>query len=120
MLGLPLVASHEKAAPLVVWSGSHRILRRCFREALGGHPASAWTSLDLTDAYQAARRQVFDRCERVELPGKLGESVLLDRHLLHGVAPWPDGVPDLSGCGRMVAYFRPLLENIEDWRDLGP
>ena len=36
ILGLPLTEADDRAAPLVVWEGSHRILRRAFAEALGG------------------------------------------------------------------------------------
>ena len=59
--------------------------------------------IDLTDAYQAARRDCFDRLERVEIAARPGEAYLVHRLALHGVAPWLAG-----GEGRRaVAYFRP-------------
>ena len=106
VLGIPLSEADPKAAPLVVWEGSHEILRAVLREELDGVPREAWSSVDLTDAYSAARREIFDSCRRVELAARPGEATLLHRFALHGVAPWEEGTgaaPD----GRMIAYFRP-------------
>ena len=109
ILGLPLGA--ETQSPLVVWPGSHQIVGQAMAEVLRPHPSTAWPEIDLTDAYVAARRQVFDVCQRVEVPLVIGQSILLHRHLIHGVAPWsgPDA-PD----GRAVAYFRPQGD-VADW-----
>ena len=88
------------------------------RAAFGGQTADL-ENCDITDAYQAARKQVFDRCPRVELPGQPGEAVILHRHMIHGVAPWAE-VASADLPGRMVAYFRPLLPSVADWlRDDG-
>jgi hypothetical protein len=101
ILGLPLNTC--AAAPLMVWPGSHLIMGTAFRAAIGtDDPAT----VDLTDPYQAARRQVFEQIRPRALHAVPGQSILLHRHLLHGVAPWQDGVPD-PGMGRMIAYFRP-------------
>ncbi len=57
-------------------------------------PASArqiGADVDITDAYTAARKRVFETCPRVALPGRPGQAVLLHRLSLHGVAPWRDG-----------------------------
>jgi hypothetical protein len=101
ILGLPLNISD--GAPLVVWPGSHHIMGPALAEAMGDQDP---TSVDLTDAYQAARRVVFDRIEPIAVPAKPGQSMLLHRHLLHGVDVWQPGAcapPE----GRMIAYFRP-------------
>lgn len=108
ILGLPLTVS--EAAPLMVWPGSHTIMGDAFRDLVGtGDPLT----VDLTAGYQAARRQVFDRIAPVPVTALPGQSVLLHRHLLHGVAPWDDcasGPPE----GRMVAYFRPQF-SADQW-----
>ncbi|MEQ9694113.1 hypothetical protein [Shimia sp. SDUM112013] len=106
ILGLPLNQSHPQAAPLVVWEGSHHIIGAALRTALAGHAPATWGQVDITDAYVAARKEVFARCDRVQVQAEPGEATLLHRHVLHGVDPWPDGVP---GAYRMIAYFRPEL-----------
>lgn len=115
ILGLPLNETAPDAGPLVVWSGSHRIIGPALAQVLSGHPPAHWGSVDLTAAYRAARRQCFETCARVPLPARPGQAILLHRHLLHGMAPWPDTVPDHTGLGRMIAYFRPLLPDHRDW-----
>ncbi len=104
VLGLPLNA--VRASPLVVWEGSHLIMRSAFRQAFQGVAPETYGDVDVTDAYQAARREVFATCARRPIHAEPGQSILLHRHLLHGVAPW-DGPDD--GEGRMIAYFRPLV-----------
>lgn len=113
ILGLPINPAEAGAAPLVVWEGSHRIIGPALRAAFAacdGPPEDH----DITEAYQAARRQVFETCLRVELPGEPGTAVILHRHLIHGVAPWKPGAK-ADPPGRIVAYFRPLLPTIADW-----
>jgi len=115
ILGLPLTAASADAAPLVVWDGSHRIMGAAFRRALAGLARADWAGVDITQAYQAARREVFETCPRIEIPARPGEAIALHRHCLHGVAPWRDGAtagPD----GRMIAYFRPELPGgVAEW-----
>ncbi|MFD1343113.1 hypothetical protein [Litorisediminicola beolgyonensis] len=106
ILGLPMTAADPGASPLVVWERSHDILRDALSEALSGHPPERWSEVDVTDAYTAARRAVFERCERVPLPARPGEAILLHRLLLHGIAPWEPGA-QAAPEGRIVAYFRP-------------
>lgn len=114
ILGLPLNEAAATAAPLVVWEGSHHMMKAAMQQALAGHDPSTWADVDVTDAYTAARRQVFASCNRIELPGTVGEAVLLHRHILHGVAPWADGAT-AQEPGRMIAYFRPLMGSVADW-----
>ena len=112
ILGLPLNVSD--AAPLVVWQGSHEVLRAALLAALAPHPAQVWGDIDLTDAYAAARRVVFDTCARIELPVRPGQATLLHRLTLHGVAPWTAGAV-APAEGRIIAYFRPQLASVRDW-----
>ena len=115
ILGLPLTEASADAAPLVVWDGSHRIMQAALRRALAGVARADWATVDITEAYQAARREVFETCPRIEIPARPGEAIALHRHCLHGVAPWRDGAtagPD----GRMIAYFRPELPGgVAEW-----
>jgi hypothetical protein len=114
IVGLPLNRAEAGASPLVVWEGSHRIMQTALARAFAGHPVAMWDSVDITEAYQAARREVFETCPRVELPGVPGEAVILHRLLIHGVAPWAKGA-EAEPPGRMVAYFRPVLGSVEAW-----
>lgn len=117
ILGLPLTPADPGAAPLVVWEGSHRIIRAALATALAAHPPETWADVDITDTYTAARAQVLRDCPRVELPARPGEATLLHRLMVHGVAPWAEGAR-AAPEGRVVAYFRPLLSSVADW--LGP
>jgi hypothetical protein len=114
ILGLTLTEQSDDAAPLAVWEGSHLPMRAMFAKVLGDKPPETWPGIDLTEAYQDARRAVFTSCRRVELPSSPGEAVLLHRHLLHGVAPWAKGA-QAGADGRMIAYFRPEFPNLADW-----
>ncbi|MCU9838003.1 hypothetical protein OEZ49_09520 [Ruegeria sp. WL0004] len=108
ILGLPLTEAPPEAAPLILWEGSHLILGPALARVMAGHPPEEWHRVDVTDAYQSARREVFETCPRIALHARPGEAYLLHRHCLHGVAPWAEGAtagPD----GRMIAYFRPLM-----------
>lgn len=115
ILGLPLTNCSPAASPLVVWEGSHHIMRAAFEVALGHLPEAEWANQDLTEIYQAARRRVFAECPRVAVPAAPGEAYLVHRHALHGVAPWAEGAT-APAEGRMIAYFRPELpDGSEDW-----
>ena len=100
ILGIPLTPA--RVSPLVVWPGSHRIIGAALSQALQG--AAAPDRVDLTEAYQAARRHCLATCPRQTVLLDPGQSVLLHRHLLHGVAPWEDAA---GQDRRIVAYFRP-------------
>jgi len=110
ILGLPLTDC--AASPLVVWQGSVAIIRHALTRAFEGHPQDRWGDVDVTEAYAAARREVFATCRRVELPVARGQATVLHRLCLHGVAPWPAGV---TGEGRLIAYFRPQLASVARW-----
>ncbi len=105
ILGLPLTEVAADAAPLVVWEGSHEVMRRALSEALDGAPPDRWSDVDVTDAYHAARRRCFETLERVEVPARPGEAYLIHRLALHGVAPWRGA----ETRPRAIAYFRPEL-----------
>ena len=115
ILGLPLTGTSSGAAPMVVWEGSHEIMRRAFAAVLSDLPEDDWDQADLTGPYQAARREAFDACRRVTVPAAPGEAYLVHRLALHGVAPWAEGAlapPE----GRMIAYFRPEWPGrLRDW-----
>lgn len=111
ILGLPLSDSPAGAAPLVVWEGSHHIMREAFARAFDGVAPEHWGDVDVTGIYQDARRRVFETCRRVPVHARPGEAYVIHRLALHGVAPW--SAPD--GPGRMIAYFRPLVERVADW-----
>ncbi|QXT38293.1 hypothetical protein [Gymnodinialimonas ceratoperidinii] len=114
ILGIALNAASAQAAPLVVWDGSHEIIRRAFAQGFDGIAPHDWATRDVTETYRAARADVFERCERIEVPLRPGQSVLLHRMTIHGVAPWKAGA-DAPPEGRATAYFRPLVARPEDW-----
>ncbi len=114
VLGLPLNKASADAAPLVVWQGSHHIIRAAFTAALADRDPVTWPEVDITDAYTSARRTVFETCPRITLPTQPGEATLLHRLTLHGVAPW-SSTATADKDGRMIAYFRPEMTSITDW-----
>lgn len=115
VLGVSLTDADPSASPLVVWDGSHEVMRRAFRSAFERVAPERWGEVDVTDAYHAARKEVFATCRRVELPSAPGEAVLLHRLVAHGVAPWREGAV-AAPEGRIVAYFRPTMpEGAADW-----
>ena len=105
ILGIPLNTVPEGAAPLVVYEGSHEVMRHAFRVRLQDVPPETWSGEDVTEAYVAARREVFESCKRVTVTAQPGEAYLVHRLALHGVAPWTATNSDTDS--RMIAYFRP-------------
>ncbi|WP_261194055.1 hypothetical protein [Pseudoruegeria sp. SHC-113] len=108
ILGLPLTEASEGASPLVVWEGSHEVIRAAFRDALAGVSPQDLAEHDLTEVYQATRRAIFERCLRRELPARPGEALLVHRLALHGIAPWAQSA-EAAPAGRVIAYFRPPM-----------
>lgn len=109
ILGIPLNESTQ--APLIVWPGSQLIMQAAFRRGYDGIDPENWGDMDVTEVYQAARREVFATCQPEPIVMKPGQSVLLHRHLIHGVGPWDS---DDQGK-RIVAYFRPQFSDVRDW-----
>ncbi|WP_406649632.1 hypothetical protein [Aliisedimentitalea scapharcae] len=115
VLGLPLNGASADASPLVVWEGSHAIMRDAFAAVLNDHDPTTWAQIDITDAYTSARAKVFETCERVTVHAQPGEAYLMHRLALHGVAPWGAAASAPPGEGRMIAYFRPEVTSLADW-----
>jgi len=109
LLGIPVTQTTPDAAPLVVWEGSHRVLGRAIRHALGHLPVDAWPDTDLTDVYHQARQLVFETCRRVVVHAKPGEAYVVHRLALHGIAPWSVAAK-APPEGRAVLYFRPEID----------
>jgi len=117
ILGIAVTEAAAKAAPLVVWEGSHHLVRAAFARAFDRMPAQQWSKIDMTDTYQAVRREVFATCPRLEVPLAPGGTVLVHRHAIHGVAPWAEGAK-AAPEGRATVYFRPEVARREDWLEL--
>ncbi|HEU4619880.1 MAG TPA: hypothetical protein VFV10_17710 [Gammaproteobacteria bacterium] len=103
ILGVPLSKAPADAAPLVVWEGSHEVMRRALRVRLENVPPERWADEDVTEVYQAARRECFETCRRVAVHAEPGEAYLIHRLALHGIAPWT--APRAGE--RTIVYFRP-------------
>lgn len=108
ILGLPLTRADEGAAPLVVWEGSHRVMREAFEQVFEAVPDAPADQIDVTQAYTDTRAQVFEACPRRCLAAPPGSAILLHRLLLHGVAPFAAGA-QADPAGRLIAYFRPPM-----------
>ncbi len=104
VLGLPLTDAEGEASPMVVWEGSHERMRAAFEKAFHGVDPKDWPSVDVTEVYQETRRRCFEECPRVAVTARPGESYVVHRLALHGVAPWraSDEHP-----ARIIAYLRP-------------
>jgi hypothetical protein len=113
VLGIALNDHDPDCSPLTVWDGSHAVMQAAMARAFTGHSPENWANVDVTDAYIAARREIFATCRRVALPIRVGEATLIHRHMLHGMAPW--GAGQAPPEGRMIAYFRPMLPSVADW-----
>jgi hypothetical protein len=114
LIGIPMAETAAGASPFAIWEGSHEIIRAAFRDLFAGIPSERWGEIDATDAYQAARRRIFETCRRIEITAQPGEAYVVHRLALHGVAPWREGAtagPD----GRMIVYFRPETGGPAEW-----
>ncbi len=118
VLGLPLTDCGAGASPLVVWDGSAPIIHKALARAYVGHPPDMWGDVDVTEAYQAARRHVFEHCRRIEVYVRPGEATLLHPMTIHGVAPWGATIPVEGHDDRIIAYFRPLCTSVAEWMTL--
>lgn len=113
LLGIPITSADAKAAPLVVWEGSHLIMQRMFQAELGHLSTANWGDVDLTDAYHQARTEAFATCNRAVVHVPVGAAYILHRMALHGVAPWQEGA-SADDEGRAVLYFRPEIAR-QNW-----
>jgi len=114
ILGIPMVEAGSDASPLVVWEGSHERVRAALSACLAGHGPETWANVDVTQAYQRVRREIFATCRRVPVCARPGEAYLVHRLALHGVAPWAPGAT-AAADGRMVVYFRPSFDEPHRW-----
>jgi hypothetical protein len=114
ILGIPLQQTPAHAAPTVVWEGSHKLIQQAFIETLKDIPIQHWPQTDLTDVYQRIRREVFERCKRVEVHVPPGECYLIHRFAVHGVAPWQAQHDDQNKL-RSIVFFRPEIGSRWDW-----
>jgi len=74
-----------------------------------------WGTVDLTDIYHQARKDCFEQCPRKIILAQPGESYVLHRLAMHGIAPWGVGA-QAPPEGRIVAYFRPQTQGrLDDW-----
>ncbi|MEM6676520.1 MAG: hypothetical protein AAF675_01480 [Pseudomonadota bacterium] len=111
ILGIPLAPCGAEAAPFVIYEGSHRIMRDALLRRLAGIPVPDWPSEDVTEAYVAARRRVFEACPRRLVVAAPGEAYLAHRLSIHGVGPWAGSEPQgsMAATSRPIVYFRPAL-----------
>lgn len=117
VLGIGLNQVGPGASPLVVWEGSHHLIRTAFAQAYQGVAPQKWADVDVTEIYQRVRAQVFSTCPRRIIEPAPGQAVVVHRLAIHGVAPWlPEAVAPVEG--RMVAYFRPVLDDPGEWLGL--
>lgn len=107
VLGVPL--NDCGAAPTLYWPGSHRIIGSALCQAVGDRVPR---EVDVTEAYIAARRRVFDEIAPMPVQAVFGGAFLLHRFTLHGMAPWEGPAPP---DGRMVAFFRPEVAAPSQW-----
>jgi len=115
LLGIPITRADSKAAPLVVWEGSHHIMAQMLRRELAAIEPSDWPEIDLTQPYQAARRRVFETCKRRVIHADPGQAYLLHRMALHGISNWQNGAK-AAPEGRAILYFRPEVSR-DGWLD---
>lgn len=104
ILGIPLTPVSPNHSPMIFYEGSSRLMRAAFHSVLGECvDAQTVAKIDVTDIYQATRREVFASCPRKVITADVGSAYVMDPHALHGIAPWTS-----SEYGpRIVAYFRP-------------
>lgn len=114
VLGVPMVEYSAAAAPFVVWEESHHLVRKFFIDRFSDLPRDQWADIDVTDDYQALRRTIFETCKRVEVAANPGESYLVHRFALHGMAPWAEDATAQHDM-RIICYFRPDLLEPENW-----
>ncbi len=114
ILGIPLTPVDEGSSPLVVWEGSHHLVRQTLRQCYDDLPGSAWGNVDVTEVYWQLRDRIFAECEPVAVVAEPGQSYVIHRLALHGIAPWR-GPATESSDARVVCYFRPETTSPQAW-----
>lgn len=105
ILGIPLTDVLAQESPTCVWEGSHHMVQSLLATKLGPHDPLHWPQIDLTDAYQDLRAQIFETCPQRDVICQKGQAFIMHRHLLHGVGPWLGTTQ--NDAGRQIAFFRP-------------
>ena len=118
ILGIPLESYDIFAAPLVVWEGSHQIVRGYLSKKLLNTSVKSWKNIDITQTYHEARKEIFLKCRKKIIMVPAGGSYILHRLALHGVMPWKK-TGDLEANSRKIVYFRPVLKAPQLWLDEG-
>ncbi|SLN17354.1 hypothetical protein [Pseudooctadecabacter jejudonensis] len=103
--------NETRACPLMVWPGSHVIIGAALRAVIGDRDPR---QVDVTETYQAARQQVLDQITPVPVVAAVGQTIVVHRHSVHGIAPHDPAVP-VPTEGRMMAYFRPECADPHHW-----
>ena len=114
VLGVPITDYNEQASPVVAWEGSHHVVKAVLSDAFGALPVEKWGDTDITDVYHALRNRIFEECKPVQIVARPGETYLIHRLALHGIAPWGDGAR-ADERGRIICYFRPETSSPEKW-----
>lgn len=114
ILGIPASNFSEGAAPFTVWEGSQHLVSRWLRETFSDIPKAEWAHMDLTDAYQKIRQEIFETCPRVIIPAHTGAPFVVHRFALHGMSRWEDGAR-ADPEGRVIVYFRPPTDDLTWW-----
>ncbi len=114
ILGIPMVEFNQRASTPVVWEGSHELVRSAMAERFKGLSPDKWGDEDITEAYHQIRYQIFDKCDRVIITAKPGQTYLVHRLALHGISPWLEGAKS-GDDGRMICYFRPQTGSVWGW-----
>jgi len=117
ILGIPMVRFSRDAAPFVAWRGSHHLAKQAFSSVLNDHAENIWPTIDVTERYKALRREIFERCERVEIALQPGEAFLVHRLALHGTGRWQPAAT-AGQDGRMICFFRPDNVTPSEWLNL--
>jgi len=114
VLGIPMVEADETASPLMVWDGSHELVRTAMKARFENIEPSNWGDEDITECYHKVRREIFEQCERVAVTAKPGQAYLVHRLALHGISPWQSDAK-AGADGRMICYFRPDIGDVSSW-----
>jgi len=77
ILAIPMVEFSNDASPFVVWEGSHKIIQQRLSSYLSDYPPDQWGNIPISDVYNAARKEVFEKCQRLELALTPGQAIVV-------------------------------------------